>query len=60
MPMQNRLTQLGISIRRFMWSFLVAYMIGLHNFWKGEEKSVEDIRITVEIRETPGDSTPKD
>jgi len=45
-------------MKRQVWSFIVAYMIGLHNFYYGDDKSQDDIKITVENNEVPGDDAP--
>lgn len=42
-----------------MWSFIVAYMIGLHNFWMGEDKTLDTIKRKVEVKEVQGNSKPK-
>ena len=37
------------GIRKFLWSIILAYMLGIHNFYKGEDKTPDHI-ITHEIR----------
>ncbi len=37
---------------------MIAYMIGLHNFWKGEERTAEDINSKIEVREEQSNDTP--
>lgn len=46
-----------------MWAFIVAYMLGIHNFYKGEDKALDDIVKTIntiEHNEVQEDGTPKD
>ena len=52
--------QLLRCIRRQIWSMIVAYMLGMHNFYKGEDKTTDDIVITIELNEVQEDGTPKD
>ena len=47
-------------IRRTIWAIIVAYMLGMHNFYKGEEKTADNIIITVEVKEMQEDGSPKD
>ena len=48
------------SIRRTAWSILVAYMLGVHNFYRGEDKTSDTIVITIEHNEVQENGTPKD
>ena len=34
-----------------MWAMIVAYMLGIHNFYKGEDKTTDNIVITIECNE---------
>ena len=43
-----------------MWAIIVAYMLGMHNFYKGEDKTADNIVITIEHNEVQEDGTPKD
>lgn len=43
-----------------MWALIVAYMLGMHNFYKGEEKTADDIVITIEFSEAQNEGSPKD
>ena len=43
-----------------MWGLIVAYMIGIHNFFKGETKTPDDILITIESNEVQEGGVPKD
>lgn len=47
------------SIRQTAWSILVAYMLGVHNFYKGEDKNTDDIVITIEYNVVLGEGAPK-
>ncbi len=47
-------------IRRTLWAFIVAYMLGMHNFYKGEDKTIDDIGITTEVGDIQSDGMPKD
>jgi hypothetical protein len=50
--------QLTQSLRRNIWAIIVAYMLGIHNFYKEEDKSPDDI-VTIELNEEQEDSAPK-
>jgi hypothetical protein len=45
-------------LRRFVWAFIVAYMLGMHNFYWGDTKTRDDIVITIENQDVKGDSSP--
>jgi len=47
-------------IRRTMWAIIVAYMLGIHNFYRGEEKTADDIIITIEVKEMQENGLPRD
>ena len=47
-------------LRRQAWGLIVAYMLGLHNFYHGDTKSPDDIVITTEQNEAQENGTPKD
>ena len=56
----NKILRLTIDrIRRIVWGLIVAYMLGLHNFYKGEDRTVDDIRITTEQTHTQEDGSLK-
>lgn len=46
-------------IRRNAWAIIVAYMLGIHNFYKGEDKTPDNI-VTIELNEVQADGAPKD
>lgn len=55
--------KLAIRMRRLSWALIVAYMLGIHNFFKGEDKSIDNIvktMYTIEHDEVLEDGTPKD
>jgi len=43
-----------------VWATIVAYMLGIHNFYKGEDKTPDNIGGKTEINEVQGDSASKD
>ena len=47
-------------LKKFLWTIIVAYMVGIHNFYKQDDKTPEDIVIKIEDIETQEDSSPKD
>ncbi|MEQ9305679.1 MAG: hypothetical protein RJQ14_17330 [Marinoscillum sp.] len=47
-------------VRRQIWAIVVAYMVGIHNFYKGEEKTQDNIVITIENNEEQEDDGTKD
>ncbi|HTE30507.1 MAG TPA: hypothetical protein VK666_09065 [Chryseolinea sp.] len=46
-------------LRGKIWSLIVAYMLGLHNFYTGDQKTPDNIVITIEHNEVQDDGTPK-
>jgi hypothetical protein len=58
--MKTLLLQLLRYLRRQAWGLIVAYMVGLHNFYHGDNKSPDDIVITTEQNEAQENGTPKD
>ena len=59
-PMKSIFSQMIKCVRRNIWALIVAYMLGIHNFYKGEEKTPDDIVITIELNEVQQDGAPKD
>ena len=47
-------------IKKAIWTFLVAYMLALHNVYRQEEKDSETIQIEVEEDENQEGTAPKD
>ena len=54
--MKPLLIKIFATIKRFLWAIIVAYMLGIHNFYKGEEKSQENI-VTIELNEEQENSS---
>jgi hypothetical protein len=46
--------------RSLIWAIIVAYMLGIHNFYKGEDKTSDNIVITIELDGVQEDGEPKD
>jgi len=46
--------------RRKVWALIVAYMLGLHNFYYGDDKTPDNIVITIEHNEVQEDDAPVD
>ena len=58
--MKSLFHQLIRCVRRIIWAIIVAYMLGMHNFYKEEDKTPDDIAIIIELNEVQADGTPKD
>ena len=58
--MNSFFPQLIKCVRRNIWGLIVAYMLGMHNFYKGEEKTSDNIVITIELNEVQQDGAPND
>ncbi len=61
--MKSIFYKLMVRTRRTVWAFIVAYMLGVHNFYKGEDKALDDILktiYTIEHNEVQEDGTPND
>ena len=58
--MKSFFYQLMRYIRKKMWAIVVAYMLGMHNFYTGEDKKSDDIVITIEYNEVQENGTPPD
>lgn len=58
--MKSLPNQLITVVRRNLWAIIVAFMVGIHNFYKGEDKMPDDIAITTEQNEAQEDGAPKD
>ena len=56
--MKSILRRLVRSVRRKIWAIIIAYMLGMHNFYKGEDKTPDDIAITIEYNEAQENGTP--
>jgi hypothetical protein len=58
--MKSLFNQLIRSLRRKLWAVIVAYMLGMHNFYTGEHKTADNIAIKTEYNEVQEKGTPKD
>lgn len=47
-------------LRRIMWSLIVAFMVGVHNFYKQEMDSPDSIVSSIQMDEEQDDSSTKD
>ena len=54
--------RLIVRARRILWGLIIAHMLGVHNFYKGEDKALDDIiksAHTIEQNEVLEDDAPK-
>jgi len=56
----NRFFRIFRPLRRLMWALIVAFMVGVHNFYKQEMDSPDSIVNSIEIDKEEEDSAPKD
>lgn len=54
------LYQIFRPLRRIIWALIVAFMVGVHNFYKQEMDSPDTIISQIEIDSEEEDSSPKD
>ena len=47
-------------LRRLMWALIVAFMVGVHNFYKQEMDSPDSIVSSIQLDEETEDTGPKD
>lgn len=47
-------------LRRLLWALIVAFMVGIHNFYKQEMDSPDSIVSSIRLDEEQDDSSPKD
>lgn len=45
--------------RRFLWAVMVAYMLAIHNLYRGEEQTPDTIGTVDEVREAAGKSSSR-
>jgi hypothetical protein len=60
--MKSTFYSLIIRTRRILWGLIVAYMLGVHNFYKGEDKGIDDIiktPYTIEHKEARENDVPE-
>lgn len=48
------------SSKNLAWALIVAFMLGVHNFYTGETKSKDDIVFHIEQDVIEEDAAPKD
>lgn len=58
--MKSLLYKLMNWVRRQLWAIIVAYMLGMHNFYHGDQKTPDNILITIEYNQVEEDGSPKD
>ncbi len=46
--------------RRLLWALTVAFMVGVHNFYKQEMDSADSIVSSIQIDSEEEDGSPKD
>ncbi len=56
----NRISILLKYFRKLAWALIVAFMVGVHNFYKQDMDSPESIVSHIEINSEEEDSSPKD
>lgn len=47
-------------LKSAIWAIIVAFMIGIHNFYKGENKFPDDIVNSIEHFDNQENGAPKD
>jgi hypothetical protein len=47
------------SVKNLLWAIIVAFMVGVHNFYKQEMDSPDSIVSSIEIDSEEEDDTPK-
>ena len=52
--------QIALYLKRKTWAIIVAYMVGIHNFYREEQKTPEDIVYTIDNSEEQEDGEPED
>ena len=57
--MKYILVRLMTRMRRMVWAIIVAYMLGLHNFYHGEDKTRDDIAFKIEVNDVQDEGAPK-
>ncbi|MDF2156289.1 hypothetical protein [Algoriphagus sp. CAU 1675] len=55
----KRLFKIAKPIRRIMWALIVAFMVGVHNFYKQEMDSPDSIISSIHVDAEDEDSAPK-
>lgn len=52
--------QVALYLKRKTWAIIVAYMVGIHNFYKEEQKDPEEIVYIIDNIEEQEDCEPED
>lgn len=52
--------QVALYLKRKTWAIIVAYMVGIHNFYKEEQKDPEEIVYTIDNIEEQENGEPED
>lgn len=55
----NIFTKITRPLRRLGWALIVAFMVGVHNFYKQEMDSPDSIVSSIEIDAEEEDDRPK-
>lgn len=48
------------TLRRIIWALIVAFMLGVHNFYYQETKAPQDIASHIEYEADEENAAPKD
>lgn len=56
----RRLKEIFRPVRRILWALIVAFMVGVHNFYKQEMDSPDTIVSQIQQDAEEEDSSPKD
>lgn len=56
----KQIKKVFIFFRKISWALIVAFMLGVHNFYKQEMDSPDTIVSAIEIDAEEEDSSPKD
>jgi hypothetical protein len=57
--MKSILYHLARAVKRRIWAMIVAYMLGMHNFYTGENKTRDDISIKIEYNQVQEEGEPE-
>jgi hypothetical protein len=55
--MKRLFYEFTVRTRRVLWAIIVAYMLGMHNFYKGEDQTPDSI-AHVEVSKAQEDGEP--
>lgn len=57
--MKSPLFRLIAFVKKSIWAVIVAYMLGVHNFYKGDDKTTDNIGGKTEVNEAQEDGAPR-